>query len=441
MSAHNSHKYIAWILFLTLVGAYLLMAVYFPHAYIIATYEDLIGEWAQVFLFSFTMLLAARQAYSSSRFRLFFSLLALACLYVAGEEISWGQRLFDIPTPEFFSAHNLQQETNLHNFFTGPISTLTKQGIEYCIAAGLVGYGLLYPWHLQRRMQAALWLEGKGLAAPPLYLWPFFVLSGVLELGLVHFNEAEIAEILIPFALAVMTLHYRLVNHQQADSQQSKALDRSHSINLAWQNALLFVCVVGLAISTTLACYASPRLGPEMAGRYYNGVEKFAGRYKRIKQWDTAAQLYLEIQQEEPERASIRRNLFLCYEQLGQLDEARWQLDKAIEIDLQRLIDKPGSVAAHISLVRNYQLIDDRQKMQQYLQQALAIGLANKTADPQNPGTAYWLGRSYELQGDYAAAYREFERAVNLQPDRLKYRKALLATRRQLTEQQQAEKS
>ena len=167
MFSKHSHRYVAWLIFLVIAGAYLLMAVKFPRAYIVATYEDLVGEWAQVFLFAITMLLAVRQAIISSRFRLFFGLLAFACLYVAGEEISWGQRLFDIQTPEFFNEHNLQQETNLHNLFTGPISTMMKQTLEYAIAAALIGYGLGYPWMLRHRMRAALWLKSPSSRNPP----------------------------------------------------------------------------------------------------------------------------------------------------------------------------------------------------------------------------------------------------------------------------------
>ncbi|BBM83741.1 hypothetical protein [Candidatus Uabimicrobium amorphum] len=42
-------------------------------------------------------------------------LLSLVFIFGAGEEISWGQRIFDIETPEFFQQHNAQQETNFHN--------------------------------------------------------------------------------------------------------------------------------------------------------------------------------------------------------------------------------------------------------------------------------------------------------------------------------------
>jgi hypothetical protein len=47
--------------------------------------------------------------------RMWYALLAVACLLVAGEEISWGQRLFEIPTPPELWRLNRQHELNLHN--------------------------------------------------------------------------------------------------------------------------------------------------------------------------------------------------------------------------------------------------------------------------------------------------------------------------------------
>jgi len=44
---------------------------------------------------------------------------ALLFVFASGEEISWGQRLFGWGTPEFFSEHNYQDETNLHNLMVG----------------------------------------------------------------------------------------------------------------------------------------------------------------------------------------------------------------------------------------------------------------------------------------------------------------------------------
>jgi len=40
---------------------------------------------------------------------------AICCLYIAGEEHSWGQHFFKWDTPEYWAEINRQQETNLHN--------------------------------------------------------------------------------------------------------------------------------------------------------------------------------------------------------------------------------------------------------------------------------------------------------------------------------------
>jgi hypothetical protein len=42
---------------------------------------------------------------------------ALSCLYIAGEEMSWGQHFFHWKTPEYWAMVNRQEETNLHNIY------------------------------------------------------------------------------------------------------------------------------------------------------------------------------------------------------------------------------------------------------------------------------------------------------------------------------------
>jgi len=47
--------------------------------------------------------------------------IVLGSFFGFGEEISWGQRIFSVESGEFFSQHNLQSETNLHNLQIGNI--------------------------------------------------------------------------------------------------------------------------------------------------------------------------------------------------------------------------------------------------------------------------------------------------------------------------------
>ena len=48
-------------------------------------------------------------------YRVLYILFALAALFVALEELSYGQHLLGWESPEWFAAHNTKRETNLHN--------------------------------------------------------------------------------------------------------------------------------------------------------------------------------------------------------------------------------------------------------------------------------------------------------------------------------------
>lgn len=96
------------------VGGMLLAARLEPVRYEAWLQEDRLIEWSTVALFAAAGILRLRAALP--RRALFDVLVALFCLFVAGEEFSWGQRLLGFTPPETFLAHNTQQELTLHNF-------------------------------------------------------------------------------------------------------------------------------------------------------------------------------------------------------------------------------------------------------------------------------------------------------------------------------------
>jgi hypothetical protein len=140
-------------------------AYYAPERYEAAMQEDRPVEWATVVLF---LAAAAVRLRAAVRQRHAFDfLVALFCVFVAGEEFSWGQRLVGFTPPDAFLERNTQQEFNVHNFadvFGRP---------KWVLMMALTGYGLVLP---------ALWLvrpirrlmERVGAAAPPLVLAPLF---------------------------------------------------------------------------------------------------------------------------------------------------------------------------------------------------------------------------------------------------------------------------
>ncbi|WP_397542777.1 hypothetical protein [Roseovarius salis] len=84
-------------------------------------------------------------------------------LFGAGEEISWGQRVFGWEAGEFFREHNAQRETNIHNLVVGDVklvNTLFGPILTFVVLLYLVVLPLLYS-----RLSAFRRL-GDGLAIP-----------------------------------------------------------------------------------------------------------------------------------------------------------------------------------------------------------------------------------------------------------------------------------
>jgi hypothetical protein len=70
--------------------------------------------------------------------------LAFLFFFAAGEEISWGQRIFNFETTGFFESNNLQHETNLHNLEIGGVK------INKLIFSQLMGVVLVFYFILLR---------------------------------------------------------------------------------------------------------------------------------------------------------------------------------------------------------------------------------------------------------------------------------------------------
>lgn len=410
-----------------IIFSYLIMALYFPRLYILATYEDLAGEWLQFWLFAAATLFFARLVLLPSPYRLFFGILALSCFYVTMEEISWGQRILNLSTPEFFEKHNIQKETNFHNLLTGPVATLTKDFITYSLSACIALYGVLYPLAVMRQWGVTRSIMKMGIVPPPLFLWPFFACGSFLELGLFNFNETEIAEMLIAAALAIMGLYYcRLIRHDRTLISPGTS-QAANTVSVVVPVCLLFIVATSLAVGTTAYSYATEHNQERIENRLGNGIEKFAGRYKRYSRWQAAADLYMDIHRQQPHRNSILRKLAQCYREMGDKEKFQLYSLRALSNDLAEYQRDPNSIALNQSLARTYRQLGQVDKAEQHLSSALSLGLAWVNKNPKSAKAAYWLGKTYKLLDQKSMALAQFGRAHNLNASSLKYRKAYVS--------------
>lgn len=111
---------------------------------------------------------------------------ALVFFIGMGEEISWGQRIFNYQSPEYFRENNIQSEVNFHNliiFDSQEEGGNYKSGLSYYLSVNFLYklfwfiYGivlpvvyLLFPWVKKI-------LDRTDLLVPPFVLGIFFLLN------------------------------------------------------------------------------------------------------------------------------------------------------------------------------------------------------------------------------------------------------------------------
>jgi len=92
-----------------------LLHFWHPSALATLTAEDGVVEYLTAALFLVSAVAFSAAALVRGARKLWALPLAAACFLVAGEEVSWGQRLLGLGTPDALADVNVQGETNLHN--------------------------------------------------------------------------------------------------------------------------------------------------------------------------------------------------------------------------------------------------------------------------------------------------------------------------------------
>jgi hypothetical protein len=169
-----------------------------PRAYYGLVQEDGPVEWVTFWslLLAGVLHVRRRSAWRRGLRRAWFPvLIALACWFVALEEVSWGQRVIGYRPPPYFLAHNTQQEVNVHNLLGSDLR-------QVAVTAAIVGYGVALPLVAARRR-----LRGRlvrlGVVPPPLELAPLFVVAAVVQVAVPVRFAGEWSELLTGLGLLV----------------------------------------------------------------------------------------------------------------------------------------------------------------------------------------------------------------------------------------------
>ncbi len=173
-----------WAFWFPLLGAAVVAATFAQRrVYYWLLAEDHPVEWIQFGLVFGGSVLAAMAAVrlfrEGDRFgSALFVLFALGMFVIAGEEISWGQRVFAFGTPADLASVNNEREFNVHDITKGvPLQSAFKL-VELLL--GFLGTAIpLYLARSRRVLRTRAW----RLLTPPLFLVPSFALVFVYRLG------------------------------------------------------------------------------------------------------------------------------------------------------------------------------------------------------------------------------------------------------------------
>lgn len=173
-----------WLPIVLVCGQLLLYLIY-RDGYLWSVAEDGAYEWATFAAYALAAvaagLLTWRWLRQGLRWRAAsYLVLTLGFIFIAGEEISWGQRVFDFAGPEALVERNLQDEANLHNL----LGKFALHGAYVMVGLWGVGVGRV----VARRVS---WLKPVHVFAPgpELFWWflpvlAFYVYVGTVGVGL-----------------------------------------------------------------------------------------------------------------------------------------------------------------------------------------------------------------------------------------------------------------
>ena len=228
------------LLLLGFLGGYAWLEASQPSVYYRSVQEDQALEWASYWSFfiagSVFAVAARRQRRATGALPWFLAGLALFCVFVAMEEISWGQRVFGHRPPDYFLAENYQQELNLHNIASTDLRLFVFRAI-------LLGYGVLLPL-LALLPFARRLLDRLGIVVPPVELIPSMFAVFWLHAWYPWKFTGEVVECAAGFGFLMVAI---------ANAAQ---FSRGRRISVAGATSLLAL-TVALAFST--ACWSQNR--------------------------------------------------------------------------------------------------------------------------------------------------------------------------------------
>lgn len=322
-------------------------------------------------------------------------LFAVASFVLGMEEISWGQRLFDISTPQTLKELNYKGELTIHNL------ALSGQYYPY-LAPLIIAYSVAFPLlaKLSSRFKNFCVQLSVPLVAPrcvAFFLLPAYFLD-FLDTRLIPIPRGhELVEVTLGIAMAIHAVDY--VTVQLADSRARSGEKISTAAGV--------LIIIGL-LTAPLTIFGEQRT-------FKKNINDFAfNAYPQHRMYDQAIRVF-DYLREHPELAADATPLYeaFVYFEKGDVVTGATRLTPVLDEMTEKLQRQPDTETyrrAALALM----LLDRPAKATDMLFQAIDLdrGSISATDDVYaNARRRASLGLTFMVMGDIAAAEYQFQLA------------------------------
>lgn len=359
---------------------------YYPIYYSRLVHED---QWAEYATFGFYCLTALAMFFlvvkhGTSLQKISWFLVGLVAFFVAGEEISWGQRIINFDTPEIIASINMQDEVTFHNIIHG--ATLKK-------AMQLFFLYVLPPLLLLSAIIERIFLDfnkklsASGIPLIPIRLVPVFLLPtyyfGFQPLG----KYDEIGEMF--FALAISLWAF--------DQMHAYMIDQRSSILLRGKKCLAFLSIIVLTlVMSQIHWVYKDNFHHEFARRLNSTVEH---DYLINQHYEQAEKIFVYMEKNpvyKKDYSHLNRAVILG--SLGSEVEARAILLTAIKTINANKKSYHSSRKQRI-LGYTYQLLGENETARKAFSRALEIDQQNYRSVEKRAPTLFAIAKNYKALG------------------------------------------
>lgn len=139
--------------------------------------------------------------------------MSLLLIVGAGEEISWGQRIFNVQSNEFFLANNRQGETNLHNMVINGVNV--NKALARTSALFILVFYLALPYIYSRGGQIHGWMNALSIPMPKIHHGAvLFILAIVID-QIPSGKRGELNEVMIALFILLLFTFGQNIRHER----------------------------------------------------------------------------------------------------------------------------------------------------------------------------------------------------------------------------------